>query len=126
MKIAAAYIRVSTDSQTELSPDSQIKLIREYAKSHDMIVPDEYIFRDDGISGRTTAKRPQFNAMIGTAKKKPKRTTSPACTALPSTNSTAATRILHKSFLFCFVIYILRKGTKRRGYPAVFYAQYLN
>lgn len=72
MKIAAAYIRVSTDSQTELSPDSQIKLIREYAKSHDMIVPDEYIFRDDGISGRTTAKRPQFNAMIGTAKKKPK------------------------------------------------------
>ena len=72
MKIAAAYIRVSTDSQTELSPDSQIKLIREYAKSHDMIVPNEYIFRDDGISGRTTAKRPQFNAMIGTAKKKPK------------------------------------------------------
>ena len=72
MKIAAAYIRVSTDSQTELSPDSQIKLIREYAKSHDMIVPDEFIFRDDGISGRTTAKRPQFNAMIGTAKKKPK------------------------------------------------------
>lgn len=53
MKIAAAYIRVSTDSQTELSPDSQIKLIREYAKSHDMIVPDDYIFRDDGISGRT-------------------------------------------------------------------------
>lgn len=57
MIIAAAYIRVSTDSQTELSPDSQIKLIREYAKSHDMIVPDEYIFRDDGISGRTTTKR---------------------------------------------------------------------
>lgn len=72
MKIAAAYIRVSTDDQTELSPDSQIKQVREYAKQHDMIIPDEYIFRDDGISGRTTAKRPQFNAMIGTAKKKPK------------------------------------------------------
>ena len=72
MKIAAAYIRVSTDDQTELSPDSQIKNIREYAKSHDMIVPDEYIFRDDGISGRTTAKRPEFNRMIATAKQKTK------------------------------------------------------
>ncbi len=72
MKIAAAYIRVSTDDQTELSPDSQIKNIREYAKSHDMIVPDEYVFRDDGISGRTTAKRPDFNRMIATAKQKTK------------------------------------------------------
>lgn len=72
MKIAAAYIRVSTDDQTELSPDSQIKNIREYAKNHDMIVPDEYVFRDDGISGRTTAKRPEFNRMIATAKQKTK------------------------------------------------------
>lgn len=71
MKIAAAYIRVSTDEQTELSPDSQIKQIREYAKAHDYIVTDEYIFRDDGISGRTTAKRPEFNKMIATAKQKP-------------------------------------------------------
>lgn len=71
MKIAAAYIRVSTEEQTELSPDSQIKQIREYAKAHDYIVPDEYIFRDDGISGRTTAKRPEFNRMIATAKQKP-------------------------------------------------------
>lgn len=72
MKIAAAYIRVSTDDQTELSPDSQLKNLREYAKSHDMILPDEFVFQDDGISGRTTAKRPAFNKMIGTAKLKPK------------------------------------------------------
>ena len=72
MKIAAAYIRVSTEEQTELSPDSQIKLIREYAKKNDFIVPDEFVFHDDGISGRTTAKRPDFNRMIGTAKLKPK------------------------------------------------------
>ena len=72
MKIAAAYIRVSTEEQTELSPDSQVKLIREYAKKNDFIVPDEFIFHDDGISGRTTAKRPGFNRMIGTAKLKPK------------------------------------------------------
>lgn len=72
MKIAAAYIRVSTEDQTELSPDSQVKQIREYAKKNDYIVPDEYIFHDDGISGRTTAKRPGFNQMIGTAKLKPR------------------------------------------------------
>lgn len=56
MKIAAAYIRVSTEEQTELSPDSQIKQIRDYAKKNGFIVPDEYIFHDDGISGRTTGK----------------------------------------------------------------------
>lgn len=72
MKIAAAYIRVSTEDQTELSPDSQIKLIREYAKAHDYILPDEYIYRDNGISGRKTKNRPGFTAMIGEAKVKPK------------------------------------------------------
>ena len=34
MKIAAAYVRVSTEEQTELAPDSQVKLIREYAKKN--------------------------------------------------------------------------------------------
>lgn len=72
MKIAAAYIRVSTEDQTEYSPDSQIKLIRDYAKRNGMIVPDEYIFADEGISGKTTKKRTQFNRMIGVAKRKPK------------------------------------------------------
>ncbi|PWL72869.1 MAG: recombinase family protein [Clostridiales bacterium] len=70
MQTAAAYIRVSTKDQAELSPDSQIKLIREYAKSHDMVLPEEYIFRDDGISGRSAAKRPAFLQMIATAKGK--------------------------------------------------------
>lgn len=72
MKIAAAYIRVSTEEQTELSPDSQIKLIQDYAKKNGYIIPAEFIFHDDGISGRTTVKRPGFNQMIGTAKLKPK------------------------------------------------------
>jgi len=71
LKTAAAYIRVSTDNQTELSPDSQIKEIRKYAKQHGYIVPNEYIFRDDGISGRKADKRPGFNQMIATAKQKP-------------------------------------------------------
>lgn len=72
MKIAAAYIRVSTDDQTELSPDSQIKQIKEYAKRNDLIVPPEYIFADEGISGKDTKKRAGFNKMIGVAKTKPK------------------------------------------------------
>ncbi|MFR1801231.1 MAG: recombinase family protein [Faecalispora jeddahensis] len=42
MKIAAAYIRVSTEDQAEYSPDSQIRLIRDYAARNGMTVPDEY------------------------------------------------------------------------------------
>ncbi len=73
MKIAAAYIRVSTDDQLEYSPDSQLEKIREYAKSNDMILPEEFVFREDeGISGKKAEKRPEFMRMIGTAKKKPK------------------------------------------------------
>lgn len=72
MKTAAAYIRVSTDDQIEYSPASQLEKIREYAKRNDYILPDEYIFVDEGISGRNTAKRAAFNRMIGTAKQKPK------------------------------------------------------
>ena len=72
MKIAACYIRVSTDDQTELSPESQLIEIKKYAAEHSFYIPDEYIFRDEGISGRTTSKRPAFNEMITAAKKKPK------------------------------------------------------
>ena len=73
MKIAAAYIRVSTDGQLEYSPDSQLDKIQEYAKNNDMILPEEFIFREDeGISGKVAKKRPEFMRMIGTAKKKPK------------------------------------------------------
>lgn len=68
MKTAAAYIRVSTDDQTEYSPDSQLKLLREYAKKNDYILPEEYIFQDDGISGKDTKHRPAFNQMIALAK----------------------------------------------------------
>lgn len=73
MKIAAAYVRVSTDDQLEYSPDSQIKIIREYAKKNDMVLPDEFIFTEqDGVSGRKAEKRPQFMRMIGIAKQSPR------------------------------------------------------
>ena len=70
MKDAAAYIRVSDDRQDEYSPDSQIKLIREYAGRNGYCVPDEYVFYDDGISGRSVKKRKAFNDMIAFAKSK--------------------------------------------------------
>lgn len=72
MKTAAAYVRVSTDHQTELSPDSQIKQIYNYAKSHHLIVPPEFIFSDEGISGKHTKNREAFNQMIAMAKTTPK------------------------------------------------------
>lgn len=72
MKTAAAYIRVSTEDQVEFSPGSQLKAIRKYAKEHDLILPEEFVFADEGISGRKTDKRVQFQRMIGTAKLKPK------------------------------------------------------
>ena len=71
-KTAAAYIRVSTEEQTELSPDSQWKEIRKYAMQHSIELLEEHIYVDAGISGRNTAKRPEFNKMISTAKAKPK------------------------------------------------------
>ena len=70
MKIAAAYLRVSTEDQDEYSLDSQLKLIREYASKNDYIVPEEYVFVDDGISGRSAAKRSAFQTMIAMAKDK--------------------------------------------------------
>lgn len=72
MLTGAVYIRVSTDDQVELSPDSQLKMIEKYAKDNDIILSQKYIYADEGISGRTATKRPAFMEMISTAKTKPK------------------------------------------------------
>ena len=69
--IGSAYIRVSTDEQTEYSPDSQLRLIRDRAQKDGVVIPDDYIFADDGISGRSADKRPAFRMMIATAKQDP-------------------------------------------------------
>lgn len=71
-KVAAAYIRVSTDDQLEYSPDAQLAEIKKYAASHGYVLPTEFVFLDEGISGKKTAHRDAFNRMIGTAKKKPR------------------------------------------------------
>lgn len=73
MKTAAAYIRVSTDDQLEFSPDSQLKLIQDYAERNDIVLLEEYVYTEEsGISGKTMTKRPEFMRMISVAKKKPK------------------------------------------------------
>jgi DNA invertase Pin-like site-specific DNA recombinase len=70
LRIGAAYIRVSDERQDEYSPDSQLKKIREYAAKEGYMIPDEYVFYDDGISGKSTKRRDDFNRMIAIAKEK--------------------------------------------------------
>ena len=68
MKNAALYIRVSTHGQEELSPDSQKRLLLDYAEKNLFRVEDKWIFQENGISGRKADKRPQFQQMIAAAK----------------------------------------------------------
>ena len=73
MRMGAAYIRVSTDQQMELSPESQRTEIERYAKDNDIVLSEEFIFEEDeGRSGRKSANRPEFQRMIGMAKAQPK------------------------------------------------------
>ena len=67
----AAYIRVSTHMQEELSPDAQKKLILERAKADNILIPPEYIYLEKGVSGKRADRRPEFLRMIAAAKQKP-------------------------------------------------------
>lgn len=66
IKTGYAYVRVSTDKQEELSPDAQVRLIKEYASKNGIILSE--IFIENGISGRKAEKRPQFMNMIAKVK----------------------------------------------------------
>ena len=68
---AACYIRVSTEDQTEYSPDAQRKALESYAEQHGMTIDPKHIYVDAGISGRKASARPAFMAMIAAAKRKP-------------------------------------------------------
>lgn len=70
-RIAACYIRVSTDEQADQSPESQLIEIRKYAARNGYLLPEEYIYIDEGISGKKSSNRPGFQQMIGAAKEKP-------------------------------------------------------
>ena len=66
-KVAALYIRVSTEDQAELSPDAQKRLLLDYAQKNDIIVSGDFIFMES-VSGRHAQKRPEFQRMIALAK----------------------------------------------------------
>lgn len=72
LEIGAAYIRVSTDEQTELSPDAQLRVILEAAKRDGVVIPQEFVFMEGrGRSGRRADNRPEFQKMIATARQNP-------------------------------------------------------
>lgn len=71
-KTAAAYIRVSTEDQVELSPASQLVEIRKWGAANGYLVPDEFVFVDEAKSGRKVTGRDDFRRLIATAKTKPK------------------------------------------------------
>lgn len=68
MKTACAYIRVSTEHQEELSPDSQRRLLKEYASKNNILLSSFY--SDLGISGRRVEQRPDFQRMLLDCKSK--------------------------------------------------------
>lgn len=73
LRIGAAYIRVSTDDQLELSPESQLAEIQAYCLREHILLSKEYIFiEEDGKSGRKSKNRDAFQTMIATAKQTPK------------------------------------------------------
>ena len=67
-RFAAVYIRVSTDEQTELSPESQLEKVREYAQRSGLLILEDHIYIDAGISGKSAQRRPEFMRMIAAAK----------------------------------------------------------
>jgi len=70
--IGALYIRVSTTEQLEFSPEAQKRAILNYAQKNNIKIPNEYIFCDNGVSGKNAKKRPMFMKMINMAKNKPR------------------------------------------------------
>lgn len=72
LKIGAAYIRVSTNDQTELSPSAQLREIKKAASADGIIIPEQFIFIEEkGVSGRRADNRIQFQKMISVAKTQP-------------------------------------------------------
>ena len=71
-KTAAFYIRVSTEDQTEFSPDAQLRALKNYAEKCGYLYNERIIFIDEGISARNASKRPAFMEMISMTTQQPK------------------------------------------------------
>jgi site-specific DNA recombinase len=69
-RYAAIYARISTNKQSQLSPESQIRKCQEAAAARGFRVTDRHIYRDDGISG-VGADRPAFQRMMAAALTRP-------------------------------------------------------
>ena len=67
-QFGSAYIRVSTDDQVELSPESQLEEIKKYARREGILLLEDQIYIDAGISGKKAESRPEFMRMIAAAK----------------------------------------------------------
>lgn len=70
IRYGAAYIRVSTETQDELSPESQLEEIKRYAKRENIILLEDCIYIEPPTSGRKAKKRQKFLDMIAHAKRK--------------------------------------------------------
>ena len=68
LRFAAAYIRVSTDDQEELSPESQLEEIRKYARREGIILLEDCIYIEEPMSGRKAKRRQKFQDMVARAK----------------------------------------------------------
>lgn len=66
-RVGALYIRVSTEDQTELSPEAQKRMLLDYAQKNHIIISEEFVF-SESVSGRHVQKRPEFQRMIAIAK----------------------------------------------------------
>jgi site-specific DNA recombinase len=66
---AACYARFSSDKQSPLSIDDQVRKYREYAQRQGWEILDEHIYSDAGVSG-ATAQRDGLKQLLAAAKAK--------------------------------------------------------
>jgi site-specific DNA recombinase len=62
----AAYARVSSDRQNPLSPTDQVRKCREFADANNLVVLEEHIYIDEGMSG-VGSDRPAFQRLLSIA-----------------------------------------------------------
>jgi len=62
----AAYARYSSDLQSPLSIDDQLRICREYAQSHGFLFLEAHIYTDEALSG-VGADRPGLGRLLNAA-----------------------------------------------------------
>ena len=67
MRTGVIYARYSSDSQTEQSIEGQVRVCKQYAEKHDIVIVDQYV--DRAMTG-TNDNRAALQQMIKDSKKK--------------------------------------------------------